>query len=196
MSQNIESNLGKIAELEQELLRLKRSFFTGEKRDATVEFPLEALVFKVDSFFLAIEAKKIDEVTPMVLVSPLPKAPKSVRGTVNYRGSLAPVLDLRFALTGALLPLTPEMFLVTVTDGERRFAAVANEILSVKTFTSADQESGKMSAMLPSFIKCFFHYEGSPLALIAPEKLLAAGELEVLRDLLSEITEGQQGNGK
>ena len=58
------------------------------------------VTFKVDSQCYAIDARTVVEIIPMVKIRSLPGTPDYVRGVFNYRGILAPVVDLTRMLTG------------------------------------------------------------------------------------------------
>ena len=107
---------------------------------------------RVDDFVIAVPVRQVEEVTPIVLVSPLPKAPAAVRGTFPYRGRLVPVLDIRFALGGPLAPLTPDLFLVIVSTAERPFALAVGGVDEVHRFGSNDVEPAPLLTSLPAFV--------------------------------------------
>jgi len=53
------------------------------------------LAFKIDGGFYAIEILGIREIIGLTTIAPLPKAPKCVRGVINLRGRVIPVIYLR-----------------------------------------------------------------------------------------------------
>lgn len=54
-------------------------------------FPLAAAEYGID-------IKKVREILAMVAVTPLPRAPQHLKGVINLRGRIVPVVDLRLAL--------------------------------------------------------------------------------------------------
>ena len=59
-----------------------------------------ALVFQIGDGRFALDCAGVIEVAPRVLATPVPGTPPYVRGVVDYRGTVAPVLDLCMILTG------------------------------------------------------------------------------------------------
>lgn len=58
------------------------------------------VTFKAAGNRYALPARDVDEVAPLVRLTPLPGAPDYVPGLMNYRGASLPVADLTFLLSG------------------------------------------------------------------------------------------------
>ncbi|MDQ7831660.1 MAG: chemotaxis protein CheW [Desulfovibrionaceae bacterium] len=58
------------------------------------------LVFTADGNRYALPVGRVREIVPMVALRGFPDAPPYVRGIMNYRGELAPVIDLTVLLAG------------------------------------------------------------------------------------------------
>lgn len=52
------------------------------------------LLFEIEGDRYCLEGSRVIEVTPMVSLRSLPQAPPYVSGLMNYRGTIAPVIDL------------------------------------------------------------------------------------------------------
>lgn len=59
------------------------------------------LTFKLDDEMFAIDVSQVREVLDMTTITKVPRAPAFMRGVINVRGSVVPVVDLRlkFGLT-------------------------------------------------------------------------------------------------
>ena len=55
---------------------------------------MQAVVFQVGSERFAIDTTSITEVVPCIPARPVPSAPHALRGVIEYRGAVFPVLDL------------------------------------------------------------------------------------------------------
>jgi purine-binding chemotaxis protein CheW len=77
--------------------------------------------FEVHGHLLGLPAQHVQEVLVGHAITSLPKAPSMVRGLMNLRGQIVPVLDLatRLALPGArvLHPANAPMVLVRTPEG-------------------------------------------------------------------------------
>lgn len=55
---------------------------------------MQAVVFQVGAERFAIDTTSVTEVVPCIPARPVPSAPKALRGVIEYRGAVVPVLDL------------------------------------------------------------------------------------------------------
>lgn len=53
------------------------------------------LVFQLDGKSYGIPILKIDGIIGLMEITPLPKTPKSIKGVINLRGQIIPIVDLR-----------------------------------------------------------------------------------------------------
>lgn len=58
------------------------------------------LTFKIGKNRYAISAKEVTEVLPVVHIRSLPQVPDYIEGTLNFHGTLVPVIDLSTLMTG------------------------------------------------------------------------------------------------
>jgi purine-binding chemotaxis protein CheW len=176
----------RIGNLASEVESIKRALFAPADRP-TLRLPMQAVVLRVHDFLIAVQVAQVEEIIPMVWVSPLPRAPSAVRGTVNYRGHLLSVVDLEDALTRNPANLGPDELLAVVHTEERRFALAVTGVEDVWRFTEKQLEPPASVATLPSFVLGLFRMELGPVMLVNPDGLLAAGELDLLDELLSAV---------
>jgi purine-binding chemotaxis protein CheW len=66
------------------------------KTDATQ--PTQYLSFSLAGEEYAVEILRVQEIRGLCAITPLPQAPREVRGVMNLRGAVVPVIDLRLAL--------------------------------------------------------------------------------------------------
>ncbi len=59
-----------------------------------------SLVFSAGGARYALPVDTVREVAPMVVFREIPGAPEAVRGLMNYRGEITPVIDLTSVLSG------------------------------------------------------------------------------------------------
>ena len=64
----------------------------GDTVDCSV---LSLVVFRIEEQRYALHLHAVDQVLPMIEVSPLPKAPAITLGVINLRGRVMPVLGMR-----------------------------------------------------------------------------------------------------
>ncbi len=64
----------------------------------TAAGPQQYLTFKLDAESFAIDIAKVREVLEFISVTKVPRTPDFMRGVINLRGNVVPVVDLRLKL--------------------------------------------------------------------------------------------------
>ncbi len=194
MSEKRNSLLHRIQVAEDELTSLKQKLLAEHLHLSEESFPIEALVCHSSDLSVAIPVIQIEEVTSMVYLSPLPDAPQTIRGIVDYHGRLAPVLDWQMAFSSKPTVLKPDMHLVFLTTERHLWAAVVDEVGGVCEFNIEDIDHRFVDRLLPSFIPCIFQQESELIFFIDPLRLINAAELETLHDLLRDFTTSMESD--
>lgn len=88
--------------------------------------------FTVAGRHCAVEVTRVQEVLRPLPVTPLPLAPPAVRGLVNLRGHIVPVVDLRVVLGLPAGPAAAAGGHVIVHDGETPVALLVDAIGDVR----------------------------------------------------------------
>jgi len=103
------------------------------------------LQFQAGKDRFGMDISRVIEVIPMVIFRPLPHADPAVAGLFNYRGTMAPVIDLTFLLTGeASRPLfSTRVILVDYPDrpgqdGERHILGLLAERVTETVFCTEE----------------------------------------------------------
>jgi purine-binding chemotaxis protein CheW len=75
--------------------------------------------FTVDKYSFAVEVHKVQEVLRFQDMTPVPLAPREVRGLINLRGQIVTAIDLRrrLGLPDAPSPLTPMSVILRTDQG-------------------------------------------------------------------------------
>ena len=89
------------------------------------------VLFKAADQTWALPASAVVQVLRMAKPAPSPGAPPHVRGVLNVRGVLVPVVDARVRLGAPPRPPSPQDRLVLVDDGTARVALQVDEVLEV-----------------------------------------------------------------
>jgi len=100
---------------------------------ASADTMLELLEFRLAEEHYALETRHVREVYPLRKLTPLPSVPAFVRGIVNVRGRILPVLDLKkfFGLPESGLVDTHRVILVA--GPEMEFGLLADISVGVRT---------------------------------------------------------------
>lgn len=94
---------------------------------------LEVLEFKLGSEHYAVLTEHVGEVYPLKDLTPLPGTPSFIRGIVNLRGRIPPVLDLKRLLNLPEVALTASHCIIVVRGPDLEFGLLADVIVGVRT---------------------------------------------------------------
>lgn len=98
-----------------------------------VDTLLEVLEFRVAQERYAIETRHVGEVHPLLDLTPLPCTPTFVRGIVNVRGRILPVLDLKRFFDLPEPGLNDLHRIILVRGGDLEFGLLADDVVGVQS---------------------------------------------------------------
>ena len=59
---------------------------------------MQFVIFKLGEEYFAIDTKSIQNISEMITITKVPKAPKYIKGLINLRGSIKPLVDISMLL--------------------------------------------------------------------------------------------------
>ena len=144
------------------------------------------LTFKLAAEEYGLEILKVQEIIKMMDITRVPRTPGFVRGVINLRGKVIPVIDLRLKF-GMESKETTEKTCVIVVQVARENTTVTTGIIVDEVSEVLDIASGEIEPA-PSFgtnvdtrfILGMAKAKGSVKILLDINKVLSAGEVESL----------------
>jgi purine-binding chemotaxis protein CheW len=100
--------------------------------------PGEYLIFRLGDLHYGVGILQVREIRGHDAVNPLPDAPEYLRGAIDLRGELVPVIDLRRKLRVAEAVLDGSTVMIVLDLGGRRIAAVADSVEEVVALAAGD----------------------------------------------------------
>jgi purine-binding chemotaxis protein CheW len=97
--------------------------------------------FHLGTLFLGIEVQQVQEVIRRQVMTPIPLAPRAVRGLINLRGQIVTAVDLRERLGLPPLPPDQEPMNVVVRTDEGAVSLLVDEIGDVLETEEEQYES-------------------------------------------------------
>lgn len=115
------------------ILRARAAALAGKRERAPLAGEqLEVLAFKLASEGYAVESRFVQGVHPLQDLTPLPGVPAFVRGIVNVRGRILPVLDLKKFFDLPEQGLTDLHRIVLVRGHDMELGLLADVIVGVR----------------------------------------------------------------
>ncbi|MDR2693511.1 MAG: chemotaxis protein CheW [Chitinispirillales bacterium] len=155
---------------------------TAEK--AVADLAGKYLTFKLADEEYGLEILKVREIIGMMAITGLPRTPSFVRGVINLRGKVIPVIDLRLKFD---LEATGDTDLtciivvdVTARDGRIQIGILVDSVSEVLDIRGEDIEGAPSfgTNIDTAFILGMAKAKGSVKILLNIEKVLSSAELE------------------
>lgn len=96
------------------------------------------LTFFLDKEEYGIEILSVREIIGLLPVTPVPQSPYYVRGVVNLRGQVIPVVDLRLKFGMPALPATDETCIIVVQTGGAQLGIIVDKVSEVRDVMGQD----------------------------------------------------------
>jgi len=154
-----------------------------EARDIHNVAPSEYMTFYLGAMKYAIELPKIREIlTYPEIITPLPNTKGWVKGLINLRGEVVPILDVRIKFnTGEIVYDDNTAVIAVITDDNRMIGIVVDKVDDVqKIDTTALSPVSDMGSAIPSYyLKGFVRFDNNQMLVIMDiESVVKKQELE------------------
>ncbi|WP_242096054.1 MULTISPECIES: chemotaxis protein CheW [unclassified Sphingomonas] len=100
----------------------------------------QLITFELGDQSLGIDIMAIREIRAWSPATPLPNVPAHVRGVVNLRGVVLPVLDLRMRLGWGLTDPTARHVIIVVRIGEQLQGVIVDAVNDIVTIRPEDMQ--------------------------------------------------------
>ena len=90
---------------------------------------MQFVTFKLGEEHLAINTKKVQSINEMIPVTKVPKAPKYIKGLINLRGSIKPLVDISMLLSIEDDNIQQNIIIIQINDEE--VAIAVDEVVEV-----------------------------------------------------------------
>ena len=84
-----------------------------------------------------VDIMSVREIRGWAEITHLPKQPEYVRGVLNLRGAIVPIIDLRCRFGGGLTEATPLHVVIIVQIDDRQVGLLADRVLDIVAFESS-----------------------------------------------------------
>jgi len=141
---------------------------------------LQLVIFKLDQEEYGVEITQVQEIIRMMETTRVPKAPSYIKGVINLRGKVIPVIDLkkRFGLCDCALDEQSRIIVVEVDDFTVGIVVdCVAEVLRIGT-NSIEPTPPVFSDLSEEYIKGVGKLENRLLILLDINKILDIEELE------------------
>jgi purine-binding chemotaxis protein CheW len=145
----------------------------GASRMASV--PTQIISFAIDDDQYGVDIMAVREIKGWSEITHLPRQPDAVRGVLNLRGAIVPIIDLRCRFGQGLTEASPIHVVIIVQVAARQVGLLADRVLDIVSFdTSQVQPVPKIAqASRIDFLSGLVTVETAMIALIDLHNLLS-----------------------
>jgi purine-binding chemotaxis protein CheW len=151
------------------------------------------LSFRLGSEQFGIEVVKIIEILEVPRITKVPHAPSFMKGVVNLRGGVLPVIDTRVKFGMSAIEQTIETCIIVLNielqEERLTVGAMVDAVSEVFELESADIQPSPAigSKYKPEFIMGMMRFKDQFLMLLNIDKVFSAGEAEVISEFRQEV---------
>lgn len=154
---------------------------TGTPRAAEAE---QYLTFRLDGLDYGIPIHQVQEIRGWTKVTPLPNSPRYIRGVLNLRGTIVPIIDLRLRFNLQEVPYDAITVIVVVNVGGRLAGIVVDAVSDVINLNPEERRSAPEfeGHANRQFVQGLTQVEDKLLVLIDVDKLVSHDTLAQAAD--------------
>lgn len=146
-----------------------------DEASAAAAPPTQIISFAIGEDQYGVDIMAVREIKGWTDVTHLPRQPDYVRGVLNLRGAVVPIIDLRCRFGQGLTEATPLHIAIIVQIASRQVGLLADRVLDIVSFENAQVQPVPRIANSSrvSFLSGLIMVEGAMIALIDLPNLLA-----------------------
>jgi purine-binding chemotaxis protein CheW len=140
----------------------------------------ELISFRVGQQEFCVDIMSVREIRGWTPASPMPHSPPYVRGVINLRGAVLPVIDLSARLGLGVAEATDRHVIIVARIGQRTVGLLVDAVSDILTVTDETiQPPPDVGCdMVKSTVKGLLAIDGRMVSLISMDEVLPAGEAE------------------
>jgi purine-binding chemotaxis protein CheW len=143
------------------------------------------LTFNLGKEEYGIEIPKIREIIGLMEITTVPQTPDYMKGVINLRGKVIPVIDLRLKFSMPEVEYTQETCIIVVEVGSAQAGIIVDSVSEVMDFKRGEiEETPNIGQGIDTnFINGLSEKNGKIIILLNIEKVLSFEELEIVEQL-------------
>jgi purine-binding chemotaxis protein CheW len=155
---------------------------------STITETTQYLTFKLDEEIFALDVAKVREILEYCSVTKVPQTPEFMRGVINLRGSVVPVIDLRlkFGMNATERTVNTCIIVTEVAmEGETiLLGALADSVQEVDEMEPAQIEAAPHigTKLNTDYIKGMGKQDGNFVMILDIDKVFSSGDLAMIAD--------------
>lgn len=140
----------------------------------------ELISFRIGDQEYCVDIMSVREIRGWTAATPLPRSPSFVRGVINLRGAVLPVVDLGARLGLALTQPTARHVIIVTRIADQLVGLLVDAVCDILTVTKdiVQPTPDVACEMARNFVRGLLAVEGRMISLITLDRVLPADELQ------------------
>ena len=140
----------------------------------TMNDELKLIVFKLGREEYGLDILRVQEIKRLMKITRVPSTPSFIKGVINLRGSVLPVIDLRTRLNLPENELTDAARIVVVLINENIVGFIVDEVVEVTTMSRENVEAANSlsSGISAEYFSGIAKAENRLFILLNPENIV------------------------
>ena len=159
----------------------------AEKKGAS-SYEGKFLTFVLGKEEYGIEILKVREIIGLMEITTVPQTPDYMKGVINLRGKVIPIIDLRLKFSMAEEEHTQETCIIVVEVGSAQVGIIVDSVSEVTDIKGEDIEDAPNfgQEIDTNFIMGLGKVKDKIIILLDIEKVLTAEDLEIVKQAAAE----------
>lgn len=135
---------------------------------------LEFVAFRVGAQEFCIDIMGVREIRGWTLATPLPHAPPYVRGVINLRGAVLPIVDLAMRFGLGLTEPTPRSVIIVVQVHQQVIGLLVDAVSDILTVSEVAMQPTPdiASDLAKTFVKGVYAVDGRMISIVSLDCVL------------------------
>ena len=143
------------------------------------------LVFTLDELACALHISNVVRVIRAMEIRKLPKAPEIIKGIINVRGKIIPVVDIRKRFGHLRREVKADDRIIIADTGKRKVAFFADTVSDIEELDSHQYEGSEESLSYAEYIKGVAKVKNEMILIHNLEQFLSLDEEKALEEALN-----------
>ena len=141
----------------------------------------QCVSFAIGDDQYGVDIMAVREIKGSTAITQLPRQAEYVRGVLNLRGVMVPILDLRCRFGQGLTEATAMHVVIVVQIGSRQIGLLADRVLDIVSFQASQVQAVPRvtQSTQPDFLSGLVTIESQMIALIDLASLLSSSDVDV-----------------
>ncbi|ODS30075.1 MAG: purine binding chemotaxis protein [Candidatus Scalindua rubra] len=160
---------------------------SAEKRDMSI-YEDKYLTFFLGEEEYSIEILKVREIIGVMTITTVPQTPDYMKGVINLRGKVIPIIDLRLKFSMAEAERTQETCIIVVEVNNTLIGIIVDSVSEVLDIKGTEIEDAPSfgHGIDTNFIKGLGKTKGKIIILLDIAKVLTSEELDMVEQVAVE----------